>query len=110
MNIELLNARLMYSDRAKIYREEEEILCDLSKATKLKLIAEDEPCKLSVKEIDKAESTDMSVSKESFKLFTSLAVDIRRGDTLEIKGKRYTAGETLYYPYHKEIMLKGIEI
>lgn len=110
MNIELLNARLMYSDRAKIYREEEEVLSDLSKTTKLKLIAEDVPCKLSVKEIDKAESTDMSVSEESFELFTALVTDIRRGDTLEIKGKRYTAGDALYYPFHKEIMLKGIEI
>lgn len=110
MNIELLNARLMYSERAKIYREEEEILCDLSKAAVLKLIAEDVPCKLSVKEIDKAESEGISVSEESFKLFTSLAVDIRRGDILEIRGKSYTSGEALYYPYHKEIILKGIEI
>lgn len=110
MNVDSLNQKYMYKHKANIYREEIVVLEDLSKKTRLEKVAENIPCKLSIKNIDKPEQGSISALTEAFKLFTAPSSDIRRGDVVEISGNRYTAAEPLNYPHHKEIMLARSEI
>ena len=71
------------------------------------IVLENQPCKLSYKNI--TSTTDEKVAKlvQTIKLFISPNINIKAGSKLIINDKEYVrSGESAIYPNHQEIILE----
>ncbi|EGT5483074.1 hypothetical protein OGM26_06235 [Clostridioides difficile] len=99
---------LLYRDKCTIV-EYQPIKDPISKRTSNKevVVLENQPCKLSYKNI--ASATDGKVAKltQTIKLFISPNISVKAGSKLIINDKEYVrSGESAIYPNHQEIILE----
>lgn len=99
---------MMYRDRCTIV-EYQPTKDPITKRTNNKevVVLENQPCKLSYKNI--ASATDGKVAKltQTIKLFISPNINIKAGSKLIINNKEYIrSGESAIYPSHQEVILE----
>ncbi|HCQ5969093.1 hypothetical protein NMF83_18150 [Clostridioides difficile] len=99
---------LLYRDKCTIV-EYQPIKDPVTKRTNNKevIVLENQPCKLSYKNI--ASATDGKVAKleQTIKLFISPDIKIKAGSKLIINDKEYVrSGESAIYPNHQELILE----
>lgn len=100
-----------YTDRCTIQEFKNAIMDNVSTTTK-EIILDEEPCRLSFKQISSAiNSNGASSITQEIKLFISPDVVIEPGCVMEItregKKERYKAsGKPAVYPTHQEIILE----
>ncbi|MGS5516344.1 hypothetical protein AB8L61_10210 [Clostridioides difficile] len=102
---------MMYRDKCTIV-EYQPVKDPITKRTNNKevVVLENQPCKLSYKNI--ASATDGKVAKltQTIKLFISQNINIKAGSKLIINNKEYTrSGEPAIYPSHQEVVLELLE-
>ncbi|HBF5085043.1 TPA: hypothetical protein KQH08_003853, partial [Clostridioides difficile] len=68
---------------------------------------ENQPCKLSYKNIVSATEGKLAKLEQTIKLFISPDIEIKAGSKLIINDKEYVrSGESAIYPNHQEIILE----
>ncbi|HBF4975789.1 TPA: hypothetical protein KOP14_003650, partial [Clostridioides difficile] len=68
---------------------------------------ENQPCKLSCKNIVSATEGKVAKLEQTIKLFISPDIEIKAGSKLIINDKEYVrSGESAIYPNHQEIILE----
>ncbi|MDU8900775.1 hypothetical protein RYE12_18100 [Clostridioides difficile] len=99
---------MLYRDKCTIV-EYQPVKYPVTKRTNNKevVVLENQPCKLSYKNI--TSTTDGKVAKleQTIKLFISPNINIKAGSKLIINDKEYVkSGESAMYPNHQEIILE----
>ncbi|ENZ9423153.1 hypothetical protein ACHDLL_003599 [Clostridioides difficile] len=99
---------MLYRDKCTIV-EYQPVKDPVTKRTNNKevVVLENQPCKLSYKNI--TSTTDGKVAKleQTIKLFISPNINIKAGSKLIINDKEYVkSGESAMYPNHQEIILE----
>ena len=71
------------------------------------IVLENQPCKLSYKNIVSATEGKVAKLEQTIKLFISPDIEIKAGSKLIINDKEYVrSGESAIYPNHQEIILE----
>ncbi|HEL7581839.1 TPA: hypothetical protein UL930_003759, partial [Clostridioides difficile] len=71
------------------------------------IVLENQPCKLSYKNIVSATEGKLAKLEQTIKLFISPDIEIKAGSKLIINDKEYVrSGESAIYPNHQEIILE----
>lgn len=71
------------------------------------IVLENQPCKLSYKNIVSATKGKLAKLEQTIKLFISPDIEIKAGSKLIINDKEYVrSGESAIYPNHQEIILE----
>ncbi|HCU2820327.1 TPA: hypothetical protein OUM20_002330 [Clostridioides difficile] len=99
---------MLYRDKCTIV-EYQSIKDSVTKRTNNKevIVLENQPCKLSYKNITSATDGKVSRLEQTIKLFISPDVEIKAGSKLIINDKEYVrSGESAIYSNHQEIILE----
>ncbi|MCO8812783.1 hypothetical protein KLO35_14195 [Clostridioides difficile] len=99
---------LLYRDKCTIV-EYKPIKDPVSKRTNNKevIVLENQPCKLSYKNITSTEEGKVAKLTQTIKLFISPNLNIKAGSKLIINNKEYVrSGEPAIYPNHQEVILE----
>ncbi|CZR82946.1 hypothetical protein CDFC105_43850 [Clostridioides difficile] len=99
---------MLYRDKCTIV-EYQPIKDPISKRTSNKEVValENQPCKLSYKNITSATDGKVAKIEQTIKLFISSDIEIKAGSKLIINNKEYVrSGESAIYPNHQEIILE----
>ncbi|MBZ1283440.1 hypothetical protein KWL01_015860 [Clostridioides difficile] len=99
---------LLYRDKCTIV-EYQPIKDPITKRTNNKevVVLENQPCKLSYKNIVSATEGKLAKLEQTIKLFISPDIEIKAGSKLIINDKEYVrSGESAIYPNHQEIILE----
>ncbi len=99
---------LLYRDKCTIV-EYKPIKDPVSKRTNNKevIVLENQPCKLSYKNITSTEEGKVAKLTQTIKLFISPNINIKAGSKLIINNKEYVrSGESAIYPNHQELILE----
>ncbi|MCC0696200.1 hypothetical protein [Clostridioides sp. ES-S-0048-02] len=102
---------LLYRDKCTIV-EYKPIKDPVSKRTNNKevIVLENQPCKLSYKNITSTEEGKVAKLTQTIKLFISPNINIKAGSKLIINNKEYVkSGEPAIYPNHQEVILELFE-
>ncbi|WP_343117700.1 hypothetical protein [Clostridioides difficile] len=74
------------------------------------IVLENQPCKLSYKNIVSATEGKVAKLEQTIKLFISPDIEIKAGSKLIINDKEYVrSGESAIYPNHQEIILELLD-
>uniref|UniRef100_UPI000D69078E hypothetical protein n=1 Tax=Clostridioides difficile TaxID=1496 RepID=UPI000D69078E len=74
------------------------------------IVLENQPCKLSYKNIVSATEGKLAKLEQTIKLFISPDIEIKAGSKLIINDKEYVrSGESAIYPNHQEIILELLD-
>ncbi|HBF5890257.1 TPA: hypothetical protein KOR78_003650, partial [Clostridioides difficile] len=98
---------MLYRDKCTIV-EYQPIKDPITKRTNNKevVVLENQPCKLSYKNITSATDGKVAKLEQTIKLFISPNIEIKAGSKLIINDKEYVrSGESALYPNHQEIIL-----
>ncbi|EGT4083900.1 TPA: hypothetical protein KRK11_003715, partial [Clostridioides difficile] len=98
----------LYRDKCTIV-EYQPIKDPVTKRTNNKevIVLENQPCKLSYKNIVSATEGKVAKLEQTIKLFISPDIEIKAGSKLIINDKEYVrSGESAIYPNHQEIILE----
>ncbi|HBH0878279.1 TPA: hypothetical protein KR676_001979 [Clostridioides difficile] len=99
---------MLYRDKCTIV-EYQSIKDPITKRTNNKevVVLENQPCKLSYKNIVSATEGKVAKLEQTIKLFISPNIEIKVGSKLIINNKEYVrSGESAIYPNHQEIILE----
>ncbi|HBF4772989.1 phage protein [Clostridioides difficile] len=99
---------MMYRDKCTIV-EYQSIKDPITKRTNNKevVVLENQPCKLSYKNIISATEGKVAKLEQVIKLFISPNIEVKAGSKLIINNKEYVrSGESAIYPNHQEIILE----
>ncbi|MFQ4641043.1 hypothetical protein C4V10_18075 [Clostridioides difficile] len=99
---------MLYRDKCTIV-EYQPIKDPVTKRTNNKevIVLENQPCKLSYKNIVSATEGKVTKLEQTIKLFISPDIEIKAGSKLIINDKEYVrSGESAIYPNHQEIILE----
>ncbi|HBF0798881.1 TPA: hypothetical protein ACKOO2_002642 [Clostridioides difficile] len=99
---------MLYRDKCTIV-EYQPIKDAITKRTNNKevIVLENQPCKLSYKNITSATDGKVAKLEQTIKLFISPNIEIKAGSKLIINDKEYVrSGESAIYPNHQEIILE----
>ncbi|EJA6558995.1 TPA: hypothetical protein KPF84_001390 [Clostridioides difficile] len=99
---------MLYRDKCTIV-EYQPIKDPVTKRTNNKevVVLENQPCKLSYKNITSATDGKVAKLEQTIKLFISPDIEIKAGSKLIINDKEYVrSGESAIYPNHQEIILE----
>ncbi|WP_331674612.1 hypothetical protein [Clostridioides difficile] len=99
---------MLYRDKCTIV-EYQPIKDPITKRTNNKevIVLENQPCKLSYKNIVSATEGKVAKLEQTIKLFISPDIEIKAGSKLIINDKEYVrSGESAIYPNHQEIILE----
>ncbi|EIS9734294.1 hypothetical protein K9757_14265 [Clostridioides difficile] len=99
---------MLYRDKCTIV-EYQPIKDAITKRTNNKevIVLENQPCKLSYKNITSATDGKVAKLEQTIKLFISPDIEIKAGSKLIINDKEYVrSGESAIYPNHQEIILE----
>ncbi|WP_413927118.1 hypothetical protein [Clostridioides sp. ES-S-0145-01] len=99
---------MMYRDKCTIV-EYQPVKDTITKRTNNKEVValENQPCKLSYKNIVSATEGKVAKLEQTIKLFISPNISIKAGSKLIINNKEYVrSGEPAIYPSHQEIILE----
>ncbi|HBG7288365.1 TPA: hypothetical protein KRD42_003877, partial [Clostridioides difficile] len=99
---------MLYRDKCNIV-EYQPIKDPVTKRTNNKevIVLENQPCKLSYKNIVSATEGKVAKLEQTIKLFISPDIEIKAGSKLIINDKEYVrSGESAIYPNHQEIILE----
>ena len=99
---------MLYRDKCTIV-EYQPIKDPVTKRTNNKevVVLENQPCKLSYKNITSTEQGEVAKLTQTIKLFISPDIEIKAGSKLIINDKEYVrSGESAIYPNHQEIILE----
>ncbi|WP_330381981.1 hypothetical protein, partial [Clostridioides difficile] len=99
---------MLYRDKCTIV-EYQPIKDPVTKRTNIKevIVLENQPCKLSYKNIVSATEGKVAKLEQTIKLFISPDIEIKAGSKLIINDKEYVrSGESAIYPNHQEIILE----
>ncbi|EGT3672142.1 TPA: hypothetical protein ACMU4L_003743 [Clostridioides difficile] len=99
---------MLYRDKCTIV-EYQPIKDPITKRTNNKevVVLENQPCKLSYKNITSATDGKVAKLEQTIKLFISPNIEIKAGSKLIINDKEYVrSGESALYPNHQEIILE----
>ncbi|MDX5618789.1 hypothetical protein, partial [Clostridioides difficile] len=99
---------MLYRDKCTIV-EYQPIKDPVTKRTNNKevIVLENQPCKLSYKNIVSATEGKLAKLEQTIKLFISPDIEIKAGSKLIINDKEYVrSGESAIYPNHQEIILE----
>ncbi|HBG5343805.1 TPA: hypothetical protein KQG29_001164 [Clostridioides difficile] len=99
---------MLYRDKCTIV-EYQPIKDPVTKRTNNKevIVLENQPCKLSYKNIVSATDGKVAKLEQTIKLFISPNVSVKAGSKLIINNKEYVrSGESAIYPNHQEIILE----
>ncbi|EGT3800267.1 hypothetical protein REL12_005760 [Clostridioides difficile] len=99
---------MLYRDKCTIV-EYQPIKDPITKRTNNKevVVLENQPCKLSYKNITSATDGKVAKLEQTIKLFISPDIEIKAGSKLIINDKEYVrSGESAIYPNHQEIILE----
>ncbi|WLD27657.1 hypothetical protein CDIFMA2_15390 [Clostridioides difficile] len=102
---------MLYRDKCTIV-EYQPIKDPVTKRTNNKevIVLENQPCKLSYKNITSATDGKVAKLEQTIKLFISPDIEIKAGSKLIINDKEYVrSGESAIYPNHQEIVLELLE-
>lgn len=99
---------ILYRDKCTIV-EYQPIKDPVTKRTNNKevIVLENQPCKLSYKNIVSATEGKLAKLEQTIKLFISPNISVKAGSKLIINNKEYVrSGESAIYPNHQEIILE----
>ncbi|HEB5000133.1 TPA: hypothetical protein R0E49_000643 [Clostridioides difficile] len=99
---------MLYRDKCTIV-EYHPIKDPITKRTNNKevVVLENQPCKLSYKNITSATDGKVAKLEQTIKLFISPNIEIKAGSKLIINNKEYVrSGESAIYPNHQEVVLE----
>lgn len=99
---------MLYRDKCTIV-EYQSVKDPVTKRTNNKevIVLENQPCKLSYKNITSATDGKVAKLEQTIKLFISPDIEIKAGSKLIINDKEYVrSGESAIYPNHQEIILE----
>ncbi|MFL8713024.1 hypothetical protein Q3304_19805 [Clostridioides sp. GD02377] len=99
---------MMYRDKCTIV-EYQPVKDPITKRTNNKevVVLENQPCKLSYKNITSTEQGKVAKLTQTIKLFISPNINIKAGSKLIINDKEYVrSGESAIYPNHQELILE----
>ncbi|HBF9649321.1 TPA: hypothetical protein KO375_003984 [Clostridioides difficile] len=99
---------MLYRDKCTII-EYQPVKDPVTKRTNNKevIVLENQPCKLSYKNIVSATEGKVAKLEQTIKLFISPDIEIKAGSKLIINDKEYVrSGESAIYPNHQEIILE----
>lgn len=99
---------MLYRDKCTII-EYQPVKDPVTKRTNNKevIVLENQPCKLSYKNIVSATEGKLAKLEQTIKLFISPDIEIKAGSKLIINDKEYVrSGESAIYPNHQEIILE----
>ncbi|EGT4599348.1 hypothetical protein DFW26_07780 [Clostridioides difficile] len=99
---------MLYRDKCTIV-EYQPVKDPITKRTNNKevVVLENQPCKLSYKNITSTEQGKVAKLTQTIKLFISPSINIKAGSKLIINNKEYArSGEPAIYPNHQEIILE----
>lgn len=99
---------MLYRDKCTIV-EYQPIKDAITKRTNNKevIVLENQPCKLSYKNITSATDGKVAKLEQTIKLFISPNIEIKAGSKFIINDKEYVrSGESAIYPNHQEIILE----
>ena len=99
---------MLYRDKCTIV-EYQPIKDPVTKRTNNKevIVLENQPCKLSYKNIVSATEGKLAKLEQTIKLFISPNISVKAGSKLIINDKEYVrSGESAIYPNHQEIILE----
>ncbi|VIF97114.1 phage protein [Clostridioides difficile] len=102
---------MMYRDKCTIV-EYQPVKDPVTKRTNNKevIVLENQPCKLSYKNITSTEQGEVAKLTQTIKLFISPSIKIKAGSKLIINNKEYArSGESAIYPNHQEVILELLE-
>lgn len=107
----------LHCDRLKVLRSVEKQDEFGGTIETLEVIYEDIPCRLSQRNLRSTVISEINSSKNVYKVFTSLDVDIKQNDVLEVlrtadnSKYKFKAGKPIAYGLiqHKEILVEEIE-
>ncbi|NJI81873.1 hypothetical protein GSQ54_15705 [Clostridioides difficile] len=102
---------LLYRDKCTII-EYQPIKDPITKRSSNKevVVLENQPCKLSYKNIVSATEGKVAKLEQTIKLFISPNISVKAGSKLIINNKEYVrSGETAIYPNHQEVILELFE-
>ncbi|HBF0312390.1 TPA: hypothetical protein KNK77_002238 [Clostridioides difficile] len=102
---------MLYRDKCTIV-EYHPVKDPISKRTNNKeiVVLENQPCKLSYKNITSATDGKVAKLEQTIKLFISPDIEIKAGSKLIINDKEYVrSGESAIYSNHQEIILELLE-
>ncbi|MGO0885069.1 hypothetical protein ACTPDI_20000 [Clostridioides difficile] len=102
---------MLYRDKCTIV-EYQPIKDPVTKRTNNKevIVLENQPCKLSYKNIVSTTEGKVAKIEQTIKLFISPNINIKAGSKLIINDKEYVrSGESAIYPNHQEIILELLE-
>ncbi|CCL21057.1 hypothetical protein LZV08_019375 [Clostridioides difficile] len=102
---------MLYRDKCTIV-EYQPIKDAITKRTNNKevIVLENQPCKLSYKNITSATDGKVAKLEQTIKLFISPNIEIKAGSKLIINDKEYVrSGESAIYPNHQEIILELLD-
>lgn len=102
---------LLYRDKCTII-EYQPIKDPITKRSSNKEVValENQPCKLSYKNIVSATEGKVAKLEQTIKLFISPNISVKAGSKLIINNKEYVrSGETAIYPNHQEVILELFE-
>ncbi|MFL8713014.1 hypothetical protein Q3304_19755 [Clostridioides sp. GD02377] len=99
---------MLYRDKCTIV-EYQPVKDPVTKRTNNKevTVLENQPCKLSYKNITSTEQGEVAKLAQTIKLFISPNINIKAGSKLIINDKEYIrSGESAIYPNHQEVVLE----
>ncbi|HBE9316802.1 TPA: hypothetical protein KNH76_003343 [Clostridioides difficile] len=99
---------ILYRDKCTIV-EYQPVKDPVTKRTNNKevVVLENQPCKLSYKNITSTEQGEVAKLTQTIKLFISPNISVKAGSKLIINNKEYVrSGESAIYPNHQEIILE----
>ncbi|EGT4668650.1 hypothetical protein DFW37_15685 [Clostridioides difficile] len=99
---------MLYRDKCTIV-EYQPVKDPVTKRTNNKevIVLENQPCKLSYKNIVSATEGKLAKLEQTIKLFISPDIEIKAGSKLIINDKEYVrSGESAIYPNHQEVILE----
>ncbi|MDU8847862.1 hypothetical protein RYE13_17680 [Clostridioides difficile] len=102
---------MLYRDKCTIV-EYQPVKDPVTKRTNNKevIVLENQPCKLSYKNIVSATEGKVAKLEQTIKLFISPNISIKAGSKLIINNKEYArSGEPAIYPNHQELLLELLE-
>ncbi|VIF92746.1 phage protein [Clostridioides difficile] len=102
---------MLYRDKCTIV-EYQPVKDPVTKRTNNKevIVLENQPCKLSYKNITSATDGKVAKLEQTIKLFISPNIEIKAGSKLIINNKEYVrSGESAIYPNHQEVILELLE-
>ncbi|MCC0648901.1 hypothetical protein [Clostridioides sp. ZZV15-6598] len=102
---------MLYRDKCTIV-EYQPIKDLITKRTNNKevIVLENQPCKLSYKNLTSAIDGKVAKLEQTIKLFISPDINIKAGSKFIINNKEYArSGESAIYPNHQEVVLELLE-